>query len=278
MSLDTLRCSRCDGELLHDAKLNIFICSYCGTKFTQTTTDTGRQELDRRVKSGDTLIEMGDYETAERIFTKISEEFSYDYRGWWGLIKIITKNFSKILTFKELCEIKNLYQRITFVADASERALVDDIYQPYIQKIEGQINSQRTALEKQFSKLQNNFKDQKQDLEEEISRLEAKKNQKNRTPFWISFLIFAGAVILSFKISYSEGLNLFLFSLFIWLFVAYALKLIISSFFEDAKAKKVTKLNEKIAQKQKELHDCIEDYNAKSNAIYLQLTELGHVT
>lgn len=56
----------------------------------------GTTSLKRLIQNSDTYLKLGNYSAAEEVYTTITREYPEDYRGWWGLIVCITRNFSNL--------------------------------------------------------------------------------------------------------------------------------------------------------------------------------------
>ena len=107
MPLIMAKCTNCGGELEVDSVKEAAVCKYCGTPFitekavnnynnriehlhADTVVLSDGQSVDDRVKAAETFINLNNYVSAEKIFSTLTQECPYDYRGWWGLIKIHT--------------------------------------------------------------------------------------------------------------------------------------------------------------------------------------------
>lgn len=110
-------CTQCGSKLEVDPSTEAAVCPYCHTPFitekainnynTTNITNIGNlhanvvnvsdsQSIDNRVKSGETFIRLNDYASAEKVFSELTETCPYDYRGWWGLIRVYSIDFSDI--------------------------------------------------------------------------------------------------------------------------------------------------------------------------------------
>ena len=110
-------CTSCGGTLRVDNSKEAAVCPYCKKAYivqdainnyvTHTVVNnvtnienlhadnvilSDDRAVDSRVKAGDTFIRLGDYASANRVFSILSEECPYDYRGWWGLIRSNTSD------------------------------------------------------------------------------------------------------------------------------------------------------------------------------------------
>lgn len=197
MPLVPALCTQCGSKLELDSSQEAAVCPYCHTPFvtekainnynTMNVTNIGNlhadvvnvsddQSRDNRVKSGETFIKMNDYASAQKIFSKLAEECPYDYRGWWGLIKVATENFQKEdIIFQKLYDVKSLYERAIAVADEQEKVNISNEYIPYITNIESQMNSKSSSCKKQIEQLTTKYEKEKSGIENEINRMETEK-------------------------------------------------------------------------------------------------------
>lgn len=220
MPLVPALCTQCGAKLEIDSSQEAAVCPYCHTPFVtekainnyNTTNVTNIENLhadvvnvsdeqsrDNRVKSGETFIMMNDYVSADKIFTKLSEECPYDYRGWWGLIKVSTQNLKKQdIMYKELCEIKRLYERAITVADEKQKANMEKEYVPYIAGMESKLNAIYSDYKNRINQLTKKYEKETKYIEGGINRLETMLAvKKKRNPAFIVGLIFAIAIFIS---------------------------------------------------------------------------------
>ncbi len=93
-------CPQCGAPLtLADDKGNMK-CEYCGTvsldnrhSFVHATRDF-EAELNHYLENAEALMSDGEYNIAFNQFGEIAIKFSKDYRGWWGMVRAITQEFT----------------------------------------------------------------------------------------------------------------------------------------------------------------------------------------
>lgn len=106
-----LQCEICGGYLVMNLSGDLADCESCGMQFKKETIQKmlvelsgpikidgaihveGLASLDKLVKNAEKLCELGEYDKAFAIFTKITSDYPEDYRGWWGLVTAWTHNF-----------------------------------------------------------------------------------------------------------------------------------------------------------------------------------------
>ncbi len=94
-------CSQCGAPLTEADENGNMKCEFCGTvsldnrhTFVHTTRDFDA-ELAHDIENAENLMSMGEYSRALNKFNEIAEQYSKDYRGWWGMARALTHNFIK---------------------------------------------------------------------------------------------------------------------------------------------------------------------------------------
>jgi len=120
MPLEVAKCPSCDANIhIPDDKETAF-CSYCGSSIKTTAaieygkvkidgevTVRGIATLDKLLQNAETFIKLNENNAASEIYKKIINEYPEDYRGWFGITKVITCNFCQCyLTQPEYDEYK----------------------------------------------------------------------------------------------------------------------------------------------------------------------------
>ena len=154
MPLVPALCTQCGSKLEVDSGKEAGICPHCHTPFVTekvinnynitNITNIGNlhadvvqinesKSIDNQVKAGETFIKLNEYESAENVFRKLTHEFPYDYRGWWGLIRVYTLDFGNISISREtLNYIDNLYENATAVmVSESDKSEAKKIYSDF---------------------------------------------------------------------------------------------------------------------------------------------------
>ena len=52
--------------------------------------------VERLIQNGDTFLRLKDFNSAEEAYRTATKIYPEDYRGWWGLIRIFTRDFTRI--------------------------------------------------------------------------------------------------------------------------------------------------------------------------------------
>lgn len=109
MPLVPAKCTVCGAILTINSEKDAAVCSSCGNAFvvekainnynTYNTINADTvvvqgADAEQFLKNGATYIQLGDYSKALGYYEEMVEHFPDDYRGWWGLIRCNTKDFT----------------------------------------------------------------------------------------------------------------------------------------------------------------------------------------
>ena len=90
MAIITLKCQNCGDNMQVDESREKVFCTSCGTQNLVVREGMG---IDEFLKNGNTFLSIFDFQRAGEAFIKAVEINPADYRGWWGLVAVCTKNF-----------------------------------------------------------------------------------------------------------------------------------------------------------------------------------------
>lgn len=114
-NLVTATCPNCNSPLQIKEGQDFVKCEYCGTISSapkaieyhqhQSTSYnfsganpvvnfSNGQDLETLVKNADMHLKLKNYADAQSIYEKISKEYPHDYRGWWGLILVESRELT----------------------------------------------------------------------------------------------------------------------------------------------------------------------------------------
>ena len=198
MPLVPALCTQCGSQLEIESSQEAAVCPYCNTPFVvekainnyNTTNVTNIEKLhanvvnvstdnslDNRLRSGDTYIKFGEYEQAEGVFGKITEEYPYDYRGWWGLIRAKTDDISNIDVSKKVYNfVCECYKKVDLLAPKDKKEQLSSEFEDYSNKTYERIEQLNTSLNKHMDDLNREEEKTIQKIysqyEENVSKLE----------------------------------------------------------------------------------------------------------
>ncbi len=186
-------CTQCGARLEVDPNCEAAICKYCNTPFitekainnynTTYVTNIGHlhadvvhinddSSRDSRVKSGETFLKFDDYTSAEEVFSKLTKECPYDYRGWWGLVRVYSRKFTDFSIGRpELSKMKSMYDKACTVATPQEKSAMDAEYKPYSAQLERRLSERLNDTRQRMQQESYEFEAQKRNLESRINAL-----------------------------------------------------------------------------------------------------------
>ena len=90
----------------------------------------GMVSIDTALKRAQALLDLGNYNDAEKAYTNISQDFPSDYRGWWGLI--ICEIYNPKKTEKNNEKIHDWYGYTMKLADDSVKPSLKETIADYL--------------------------------------------------------------------------------------------------------------------------------------------------
>lgn len=186
-------CTQCGARLEVDPNCEAAICKYCNTPFitekainnynTTYVTNIGHlhadvvhinddSSRDSKVKSGETFLKFNDYTSAEEVFSKLTKECPYDYRGWWGLVRVYSRKFTDFSIGRpELSKMKSMYDKACTVATPQEKSAMDAEYKPYSAQLDRRLSERLNDTRQRMQQESYEFEAQKRNLESRINAL-----------------------------------------------------------------------------------------------------------
>ena len=173
------RCKNCGGEIKFDSNREKGFCSFCGTPFLKEDLIINQhyhnnfsganvilndlEGVEKQLENAENnLTRFKNYDRAETIYRNITEKASGEYRAWWGLVRVLSHEFTvvSLLRYEEM----ELYANNAFrVADNVELK----------NKLREKWNQYKTFVVNNEVKLKN-------DLKNHLLEMEAKQNDKNQ--------------------------------------------------------------------------------------------------
>lgn len=195
-------CSQCGQAIKVDTALKSMKCEYCGTEFIpeqiihnniyqvngDNITIAGGLTPDQLCHNADTFFNVhGDYKKALELYKKVSNDAPHDFRGWLGIARIKTKDFTEFFdNKKDFDETKEYLRRALNVADNSNKAtiqhfidLTENAYSDTRNKYQAQVNVNLQEISK-ISKELETHKKQAKNYESKISTLKNNANHSEK--------------------------------------------------------------------------------------------------
>lgn len=213
------------------------------------------ESMDSRIQSGKTFIAQNDYSKAEKIFIEFTNDWPDDYRGWWGLIKVYSKDFSNVdIRGKELQEIEELYKNVCAVASTDEQNKIRLQYNRYHDYVQTSLDTKLKSVRDKMEYCKSTFEQKKSAIEAEIKDCEQKTKTFDSIDNVLIILCCIVAVVAAVVYAIIEGFWLGIASGFIFLFIAMGIGALISIPNGNARQKvaaQIKSLNDQLSTNEK---------------------------
>ncbi|MEG1509403.1 MAG: TIR domain-containing protein [Clostridia bacterium] len=121
--------------------------------------------IDKLVANGEMFSKLGDFKQAYEVFASIIKNNPEDYRGWFGMVKVLTKQFSDINDKSHQTYLRSARA----VANSDQRNLIESEYSVYVERLK-----RRDIL----LATQNNLQKDLSDENEQLTYFSTKINNK----------------------------------------------------------------------------------------------------
>lgn len=141
----------------------------------------GATPLERLLQNSSTYLNIGNYASAEEVFTTITKDYPEEYRGWWGLIVCNTNNFSNVML--DQTQLNIWYRYAKRLAPPDEFVKLEEKYVEYTRNVSklaaiDDIRSINVAITNHNSRI-NSVTDNIRSLHNDIQRREKEWRQQN---------------------------------------------------------------------------------------------------
>ena len=146
MPLVPAKCTQCGSTLDIDPSKDVAVCPYCHVRFVtenainnyNTTNVTNVSNLhannvtlntnddrQRLANAGEDFLRLKNYGSAEKNFRELSNLYPGDYTGWWGLIRVESKNLN----------VNEMYDEMGIVRNGNTSMYIGNVYD-YIERLD----------------------------------------------------------------------------------------------------------------------------------------------
>lgn len=192
--MKNLICPGCGGDIIVDENQDFGYCKYCGRKIMlheHVKVDGLASELiENKLRSADAFWgNHHNYSEALKLYNEVAHEAANDYRGWWGMARVYSNNFTDIQCSRENFEkISDAAQKALNVAGGDTLSTLKGVWENYRRKVaevdRGPIN-ERSRLKGAMAPLQqradsirselNNMRQKQSALQNEIKTISDRK-------------------------------------------------------------------------------------------------------
>jgi len=138
MALEAAKCPNCGAAIQVPDERESASCMYCGSilkvkeaiekfKIELSGSVIVETSIEPMLKSAEGFLMLKRWDDAEKLFRKIIELNSTDYRAWWGLVSVYTKNFTDFINENHT----EFYGSALELADLPNRNKLEMIYREY---------------------------------------------------------------------------------------------------------------------------------------------------
>ena len=289
MTLVPAICTQCGSKLEVDPSREAAVCPYCKTPFitqkainhysTTNVTNIDRfhaevvnmtddSSRDNRVKAGETFISLNDYVSAEKIFGDLTKDCPYDYRGWWGLIRVYSVDFSDMtIDGEKLSSIAQFYQNAIAVASIDEQKAIEPQYEAYYNSVREKLDALLLDTQTKIKNLETEFNRYKRDHEDQINHIseQKKKIMSPSVVLAIVILVIVGISAVCGTIESGLGVGILVFIVFGA--IGKGIHSLIGPLINIPSDRAREKMDAKIAKLTKELRDYTNKYTEEINRL-----------
>lgn len=290
MTLVPAICTQCGSKLEVDPGKEAAICPYCKTPFitqkainhysTTNVTNIDRfhaevvnmtddSSRDNRVKAGETFITLNNYVSAEKTFSDLTKDCPYDYRGWWGLIRVYSVDFSDMtIDGEKLSSIAQLYQNAIAVASIDEQKAIEPQYEAYYNSVREKLDALLLDTQTKIKNLETEFNRYKRDHEDQINHIsEQKKKIKSPSVVLNVILVILGIVVLFDMIVNSSVVGILAIIFFGAIGIETEIFSLLGRLIDKPSNRAREEMDAKIAKLTKELRDYTNKYTEEINRL-----------
>ena len=291
MTLVPAICTQCGSKLEVDPSREAAVCPYCKTPFitqkainhynTTNVTNIGSlhaevlnvtddNSRDNRVKSGETFIRLNDYVSAEKIFGDLTKDCPYDYRGWWGLIRVYSVDFSDMtIDGEKLSSIAQLYQKAIAVASIDEQKAIEPQYEAYYNSVREKLDALLLDTQTKIKNLETEFNRYKRDHEDQINHIseQKKKIMSPSVVLAIVILVIVGIAVVCGMIESGFGVGILAIIFFGAIGIETEIFSLLGRLIDIPSDRARKEMDAKIAKLTKELSDYTNKYTEEINRL-----------
>ena len=147
-----LVCSQCGGnQIKFDSNTNTALCLYCNTTFVIGKND--EHSSSKKIDNAELYLhKFNDLKTAEKYYKEAAELNPHNFRCWWGLAKVITKNFTVENISSNNLHVLDEYIKKACLTSSDEICnQISSVYNEYRRKILDNIDGKRRDIKEKIT-------------------------------------------------------------------------------------------------------------------------------
>ena len=177
MAFAELKCKNCGQSIRIDAQSGAAVCEFCGSVYTDENSSVSTM-----VENANALLtKLNEPEKAKILFEQISEEYPGDFRGWLGIARAITADFSaKKLSIKQFREAQTNIDKAMSVSDDETSESIKSRWLKYRSEVSDDIKSKEDILDELLMQ-QTALLDKRQQINDRLYEDEKALDKINRS-------------------------------------------------------------------------------------------------
>ena len=203
MNLISAKCPNCGANIKVDGESKTGRCEFCGAEYitqdvinqysvnnhystvqyvTKNMAGGTGLEAEEYIRNGDVFISLNMYDKAKKAYSQAIELNPGDWRGWFGMVKVCTKNFTD---YEDISHI-GYYENAEKVASPEQREEIEKLYTTYLENCDVKEKEERIARERFLKEEQQRKEQQKREEQKRIKQIEMEeeRRRKEMQPLW----------------------------------------------------------------------------------------------
>ena len=201
MNLISAKCPNCGANIKVDGESKIGRCEFCGAEYI--TQDVVNQysvnnstvqyvtkniaggtglEAEEYIRNGDVFISLDLYAKAKKAYLQAIELNPGDWRGWFGMVKVCTKNFTD---YEDISHIA-YYENAEKVASPEQREEIERLYTAYLENCDVKEKAERIARERFIREERQRKEQEKREVQKQRTKIEMEEERRRKEiqPLW----------------------------------------------------------------------------------------------
>lgn len=175
MPFEKMQCDNCGGFLQIDSSGMNAVCLSCGTPYIKKDNTfvvnnyiiVDEQSSQARLKAGHDNLRIKRYDYALQDFMDVCKIAPGDYRGWWGLIRTCTHDFTKRdLTSSQFTKLKGYFNNMEYFTPVDLRPEFYKQFTSYYEPLYKAHIEEKNHLSQTISSTDSKIKKAQRELEE----------------------------------------------------------------------------------------------------------------
>lgn len=170
-----IKCKSCGGLVFIEDGDFGGECQYCNTYQYDENSECS-EELKKLLSAAEGFMKIQKYDEAEEKFLAVTDSYPQDHRGWWGLIRVRSRELTACnISKSKLDEFDELYD---YVLKTSKNKNIDNIrsaYENYSSLVRANLRGLKSDAQKKWDSLSSAYRCEVDAVNKKIEALQAQK-------------------------------------------------------------------------------------------------------